>query len=80
MNEVQATLESSTGERRTFSCELARETVCFLTVGEGGSYSLEVTAPGFRSVSVPATITYGVGQACCPGAIMEPARVTLEPT
>jgi hypothetical protein len=80
-NEVQATLEGATGERRTFSCEPERETVCSLKVGAGGSYSLEVTAPGFRSVSVPASISYAVDPTCgCPGATIDPARVTLEPT
>ena len=81
VNDVEATLESSSGELSRFSCELRPDTVCFLSVSAGGSFTLKVAAPGFRAVTVPATISYRQDPTCgCPGATIDPGQLTLDPT
>lgn len=46
-----------------------------------GNYSLQVTAPGFQSVIVSATIAVTPDPLCgCVGATLEPSAVTLDPS
>ncbi len=45
-----------------------------------GSYSLQVTAPGFQAAKVKATVTYSPAPACgCPETTMQPSTLTLDP-
>ena len=74
VNGVQVTLETPGEQPREFSCE---GTVCFLTVGASASATLKVEAPGFRPVTMPATVSFARGS-CCPGATLDVAQVTLE--
>jgi hypothetical protein len=49
--------------------------------GPAGSYSLEVTAPGFGPQTVNATVTFTPAQRCgCASASLDPSLVTLNPT
>jgi hypothetical protein len=45
-----------------------------------GTYTLEVTAPGFQAASVPATLTVGPVQCGCPAATLQPSTLTLTPS
>jgi hypothetical protein len=45
-----------------------------------GTYSLAVTAPGFQTANVTATVTMSSADGCgCVGATMQPSTVNLEP-
>jgi hypothetical protein len=71
----------------TLSCEPSGNgnpaaVVCFWPLGgpfTEGTYSLVVMAPGFRSRELSATFSLTKG-ACCPGAMLEPSTVTLDPS
>jgi hypothetical protein len=71
----------------TLSCEPSGNgnpaaMVCFWPLGGPfieGTYSLVVTAPGFRSRELSATFSLANGR-CCPGAKLEPSTVTLDPS
>ena len=55
---------------------------CFWPVGAPvteGTYSLVVTAPGFRSNEVSATLSFSQGICGCSGWGLEPSQVTLDP-
>jgi hypothetical protein len=46
-----------------------------------GSYTLQITAPGFTATSVAATITVPPQQPCgCASATIQPSEVTLDPS
>jgi hypothetical protein len=70
----------------TLSCEPSGNgdpaaMVCFWPLGgpfTEGTYSLVVTAPGFRSRELSATFSLSQGT-CCPGARIEPSQVVLDP-
>jgi len=42
-----------------------------------GSYTLQVTAPGFQAANVPATLTVDSSR-CCPGTTLQPSTLTLD--
>ena len=77
---IEATLSGPT--TMTMSCEpRGTETVCSYQ-GEvtTGSYTLQVTAPGFQAANVPATVTVTPGSQCaCPSATLQPSTLTLNP-
>jgi hypothetical protein len=80
---VDATLSSPTTEPQTLSCEPGADgTHCTSTgsaswLATSGSYSLRVTAPGFQTATVPATIT--AESSCgCQGATLDPAVLALD--
>jgi hypothetical protein len=78
LNGVTATLSGPA--MVTFECDPynydAMETYCSSTRGVGaGDYTLTVTASGFQTATVAATVTESHG--CCPGASLEPSSVTL---
>jgi hypothetical protein len=54
-------------------------TFCYPKMGgPEGNYTLQVTAPGFQSVTVPATATFTPAPRCgCGGATLDPSTVTL---
>jgi len=68
----------------TMSCEPnGTATVCRWPGGPvtAGTYSLLVTAPGFQSANVSATITVTPDPRCgCEWATIQPSRVTLDPS
>ncbi len=77
---VQATLTGS--ETTILSCE-PRGTAVFCTLPPvaPGSYSLQVTALGFRPTNVSASVTITRDPRCgCSGATVEPSEVTLDPS
>ena len=46
-----------------------------------GDYLLEVTAPGFQSATVAATVTTSSGATCgCTGTTLQPSTITLDPS
>ena len=66
------------------SANVPTATTCLWPLGATvtpGSYSLVVTAPGFRSKELSATLSLARGTPCgCEGANLDPAMVTLEPS
>lgn len=69
----------------TMSChQSGATTVCMWPGGApvtAGTYSLQVTAPGFQTANVSVTVTTSSADGCgCPGASMQPSTVTLEPS
>ena len=79
---VEATLSGPTTE--TMSCEPnGTATLCTWSSGPvtAGTYSLLVTAPGFQSASLSATVTVAADPHCgCVGATLQPSMVTLDPS
>ena len=66
----------------SLSCSgFAMTTRCFPNGGgPAGNYSLQVTAPGFGSVTEDATVTFTPPQGCgCASANLQPSVVTLNP-
>jgi len=61
------------------SCDRPESCGYFGHVTEG-SYTLEVTAPGFQAASVPATLTVGPVPCGCPAATLQPSTLTLTPS
>jgi hypothetical protein len=47
--------------------------------GSPGRYTLEVTAPGFQAVTVPAGVSFPINTCTCGGATLLPEVVTLSP-
>ena len=76
---VEATLSGPT--TKTMPCEpRGTEAVCFGGAPvTAGSYSLQVTAPGFQSVNVPATVTLTSGCGC-QSAMLQPSTLALDPS
>ena len=79
---VQATLSGPA--TLTLSCEPGM-TATSCSLGSGplieGSYSLRVTAPGFREADLGATITFSPPASCeCASAKLEPSSLTLDPS
>ena len=81
---VEATLSNGTTETQSLSCEARADgTGCTFSAWPTtpGSYSfqLQVTAPGFKTATVPATVTVSAEPACgCVGATLEPSTLTLD--
>jgi len=78
---VQATLSGPA--MVTMYCELdLGQSQCTWPSGSvtAGSYTLQVTAPGFRTASVSATVTVPPAECGCVIASMKPASVTLDPS
>lgn len=80
VSDVEATFSGPT--TGTMSC-VPYQTVTACTWPSGpvteGEYSILVTAPGFRSLSVNATVTTTTGSACgCPWASLVPSTVSLD--
>jgi len=84
---VQASVTNeTTGTTGTMTCqvdEFYEDTFCSSFTGPvlDGSYTLQVTAPGYQPAEVPATITVIPGDPSadcgCGGATLSPSRVTL---
>jgi hypothetical protein len=59
----------------------APQTYCtwppYSTAVTAGSYSLQVSAPGYQTTTVPATVTLGAGGCGCTAASFEPSTVTI---
>ena len=82
INTVQATLSNSNPitEPRTMSCEPGAGGTRCTSPAPSGSYSLQVTAPGFQTATVPATVTLTSEPTCgCAEAALDPASLTLAP-
>jgi hypothetical protein len=83
---VEATLMGATSVTMacTPSANSLTATSCFWpgdTPVTSGPYSLVVTAPGYRSKELSATVSLVPASHCgCPGATIEPSTVTLEPS
>jgi hypothetical protein len=80
LTNVQATLSGPATV--VLVCETQIETtLCFATEsGPEGNYSLQVTAPGFQSVTMAATVTFAPGPGCgCATATLQPTGVVLFP-
>ena len=79
---VEATLFGATTE--TMSCEPnGTATICTWPSGPviAGTYSLLVTASGFQSENLSATVTVTPDPHCgCVGATLQPSMVTLDPS
>jgi hypothetical protein len=77
---VQATLSGPATIPMSCTAEMDG-TFCYPKMGgPEGSYMLEVTAPGFQSVTVPATATFTPAPGCgCGGATLDPSAVILNP-
>ena len=83
---VEATLKGPTTV--TMSCapseNVPTETGCLWPQGTDvtpGTYSLVVTAPGYRSKELSATVSLVPASHCgCPGVTIEPSTVTLDPS
>jgi hypothetical protein len=54
---------------------------CSWQTPHAGSYTLQIEAPGFRTVTVDATVTLHHGSACpsCDSATVAPEKITLDP-
>jgi hypothetical protein len=56
------------------------QTICVPTSdGSPGGYTLEVSAPGFQAVTVPASVSFPIDTCTCGGATLLPSAVTLSP-
>ena len=78
---VEATLSGPTTV--TMPCKPeGTETFCFGGAPvTAGSYSLQVTAPGFQTVNVPATVTLTSDSHCgCQFAMLQPSTLALDPS
>jgi hypothetical protein len=84
---VQATLtwaepgSGSSATIATLACAArTTQTICVPTSdGSPGGYTLEVTAPGFQAVTVPASVSFPIDTCTCGGATLLPSAVTLSP-
>lgn len=80
LNGITVTLSGPTPEIMTCRTYDSRTASCFSSTGFAteGNYSLEVTAPGFKPLTVSATVT--VAFSCgCTWASLSPSEVTLQP-
>jgi hypothetical protein len=75
---VEATLSGPMSLAMT--CSSGTEASCSFTGGVfSGSYTLQVTAPGFQAANVPATLTVATDKCGCQATTFQPSQVTLNP-
>jgi hypothetical protein len=78
--DVQATLSGPATIKMSCSAEADGSVCSPQQGGPEGSYSLEVLAPQFQTVTVDATVSYASTPGCgCRGATIEPSTVILYP-